>query len=50
MIVAIFAFHLPNAKPELRAFSTGWSHAFEAGIVFFSLLLIGPGRYSIDRK
>ncbi len=24
-----------------------WSHAFEDGVVFLSLLMIGPGRYSI---
>ncbi len=27
----------------------GASHAIEAGILFASLLLIGPGRYSLDR-
>ena len=26
------------------------SHAIENGIVFLSLILIGPGKYSIDRK
>ena len=26
------------------------SHAIEAGIVFVSLLFIGPGRYSVDGK
>jgi putative oxidoreductase len=26
------------------------SHPIEAGIVFFSLILIGPGRYSLDYK
>lgn len=26
----------------------GWSHAAEAGIVFFSLILIGPGAFSAD--
>jgi len=25
------------------------SHAIEAGILFFSLMLIGPGRYSLDK-
>ena len=25
-----------------------FSHALESGIVFFSLLFIGPGRYSVD--
>lgn len=26
-----------------------WSHAAELGTVFFALLLIGPGRYALDR-
>jgi putative oxidoreductase len=26
------------------------SHAIEAGIVFFSLVLIGAGNYSLDRR
>ncbi|WP_439881776.1 DoxX family protein [Pontibacter sp. MBLB2868] len=28
----------------------GYSHALEAAILFFSLLLVGPGKYSLDRK
>jgi len=28
----------------------GASHAIEAGIVFFSLILIGPGKYSLDER
>jgi putative oxidoreductase len=28
----------------------GASHAMEMGIVFVSLILIGPGRYSVDKK
>ena len=28
----------------------GASHAVELGIVFFSLIFIGPGKYSIDKK
>ncbi|HEY5792163.1 MAG TPA: DoxX family protein [Chthoniobacterales bacterium] len=27
-----------------------WSHAAELGIVFLSLLLIGPGKFSVDRS
>ncbi len=27
----------------------GASHAIEAGILFFSLIFIGPGRHSVDR-
>jgi putative oxidoreductase len=26
------------------------SHAIEAGIVFLSLILIGPGHFSLDHK
>ena len=29
---------------------SGASHAIEAGIVFFSLVLIGAGRYSLDHR
>jgi putative oxidoreductase len=28
----------------------GASHAIELGIVFFSLIFIGPGKYSVDKK
>ncbi|MDQ8006080.1 MAG: DoxX family protein [Pedobacter sp.] len=28
----------------------GASHAIEVGIVFFSLIFIGPGKYSVDKK
>lgn len=28
----------------------GASHAIELGIVFFGLLFVGPGKYSIDKK
>jgi hypothetical protein len=45
MAVALFAYHLPHGDP----FGI-WSHPLEDGIVFLSLLLIGPGAYSIDRK
>jgi putative oxidoreductase len=27
----------------------GYSHSLEAAILFFSLLLIGPGKYSLDK-
>ena len=29
---------------------SGASHAIEAAILFFSLILIGPGKYSVDKK
>lgn len=44
MIVAT-ASHLANGDP----FSS-YSHSIELGIVFVSLLFVGPGRYSADRK
>lgn len=28
----------------------GASHAIELGIVFFNLIFIGPGKYSVDKK
>ena len=28
----------------------GAAHAIEVGIVFLSLILIGPGKYSLDEK
>lgn len=28
----------------------GAAHAMEVGIVFFSLIFIGPGKYSVDKK
>ena len=37
--------HLNNGDPFIK-----WSHAAELGIVFFSLILIGAGRFSIDRS
>lgn len=36
--------HLGKGDGLLRA-----SHAIEAGILFVSLMLIGPGRYSVDK-
>lgn len=29
---------------------SGASHAIEAAFLFFSLILIGPGKYSVDKK
>lgn len=51
MLVAMSQ-HLYNPHfPEvLRGFSAGWSHPMEMAIVFFGLIFIGPGRFSMDRK
>ena len=35
--------HVQSGHPFVK-----YSHALEAGILFFSLLLIGPGRISLD--
>lgn len=50
MLVAIFGVHFRSTNPLLHSYGAGWSHPMELAIVFFSLLLIGPGRYSIDRQ
>ena len=44
MIVATMM-HLKSGDPFLK-----YSHALEAGILFFSLLFIGPGKFSLDEK
>lgn len=42
MIVAA-SMHISNGDPFLK-----YSHAMEAGILFLSLVFIGPGKYSLD--
>ncbi|MBS1258232.1 MAG: hypothetical protein MAG551_01285 [Candidatus Scalindua arabica] len=42
MIVAA-SMHIGKGDPFVK-----YSHAVEAGILFISLILIGPGKYSID--
>ena len=42
MIVATMM-HIGKGDPFLK-----YSHAMESGILFLSLILIGPGRYSLD--
>jgi len=44
MIVAT-VMHVKAGDPFMK-----YSHALEAAILFFSLLLIGPGKYSLDEK
>lgn len=45
MLVALFRVHLAHHDP----FNT-YSHPLEDSIVFFSLILIGPGKYSVDKN
>ena len=42
MIVATMM-HIGKGDPFLK-----YSHAMESGILFLSLILIGPGKYSLD--
>ncbi len=42
MIVAA-SMHISKGDPFVK-----YSHAMEAGILFLSLILIGPGKYSLD--
>lgn len=44
MVVATMM-HVKNGDPFMK-----YSHALEAGILFFSLLFIGPGKLSLDAK
>ncbi|HEX4952099.1 MAG TPA: DoxX family protein [Thermoanaerobaculia bacterium] len=39
------AFHISKGDPF-----SGWAHPFEMAAVFFGLLLLGPGRLSVDGK
>jgi putative oxidoreductase len=45
MLTALFLVHLRNGQGF-----NNFAQAFEMAFVFASLLLIGPGTYSIDRK
>jgi len=52
---ATFLMAVTMAVAALHHFSrgdglSGASHAIENGIVLFSLIFIGPGRYSLDKK
>ncbi len=44
MVVATLM-HVTKGDPFVK-----YSHALEAAILFFSLLLIGPGKFSFDEK
>jgi len=44
MIVAA-SMHISKGDPFVK-----YSHAVEAGILFISLILIGPGKYSLDAQ
>ncbi len=50
---ALFFMLLTMVFAALSHITTGKGspyHAIESGILFFSLMLIGPGRYSLDNK
>jgi putative oxidoreductase len=44
MVVATLM-HLNSSSPFVK-----YSHALESAILFFSLMLIGPGKISLDEK
>ena len=44
-MVGALSYHLKAGDPF-----TKWSHAAELLVVFASLLLIGPGKYSVDKE
>jgi putative oxidoreductase len=44
MVVATLM-HVNGGDPFVK-----YSHAFESAILFFSLILIGPGKFSLDEK
>lgn len=48
IVAAMVHFNMPPDKPG--AGFKGAAHAIELGIVFFSLIFIGPGKYSLDEK
>ena len=43
MLVALL-YHLAKGDPFVR-----YSHAMEAGILFFCLIIIGPGQFALDQ-
>lgn len=45
MLVAA-ANHIADGDP----FGPGWSHAFEDGVAFVALVVMGGGRYAVERK
>ena len=47
-VAGIFAWHHP-IKEFGSALATA-SHAWELGLVFFSMIFIGPGKYSVDKN
>jgi len=47
IVAAVFSYYNPSGKmPPLAAAS----NAIQMAVVFFSLIFIGPGRYSVDRE
>jgi putative oxidoreductase len=48
--MAIAGIHSWNGEKNLTASLHAASHAWELGIVFFSLIFIGPGKYSVDKN
>jgi putative oxidoreductase len=49
MLAAMY-WHLAFATGPAADYGTGWSHPLKMAIIFFAFILIGPGKYSIDRQ
>ncbi len=50
IVMAVAATHEFAAQKTFSASLREASHAIELGIVFLSMIFIGPGKYSIDRE
>ena len=47
--MAVAGIHMWHSHKGFTESLSAASHAWELGIVFFSLIFLGPGKYSIDR-
>ena len=47
--MAIAGIHAWHGEKGITAAIHSASHAWELGVLFFSLIFIGPGKYSVDR-
>jgi len=50
MTMAVAGLHAWHPHKNLSEALQNASHAWELGIVFFSLMFIGPGKYSVDKN
>ena len=48
--MAVAGIHVWHSEKNAAAAIQQASHAWELGLVFFSLIFIGPGKYSVDKN